>query len=247
MMVMRPNIENKLRTLQNAHKILTTLKQAGPLRFTEIFKKTRSSQRTIAKHLKSLIEKGRIEKADRLYRITESGLQSIGEIETELNELQQRRKIAPVTFPDRIIEHGVREPEPSGHLIGTFQGPKAAVHQRLEDHQLVSPPEQTRLVTEHSKDSHRLPETRKTDGAIGGPKNLGNLGDRFFLYISPELTRSGALPFQLGTSLTLEIRRDCLVIRADEHVRTRVPFVSPSAEASWFKGVCRTATGKAER
>jgi DNA-binding HxlR family transcriptional regulator len=242
---MASNIENQLRALQNDHKILITLKQAGQLRFTEIHRQTKSSQRTIAKHLKSLVAEGMIEKTGRPYRITELGLESIRHIESQLQELQNKKTPSFVS-PQRIGLHEVPEAKQSSHLVGTFQEPKPSTPDKAEGQELTESALQSPII-DYSGDKSTLVETRKKRVFVGGPMNLDNTGDRFFLYISPKVVRDQAFPFRPGATLTLEIQQECLVIRADEGRRTRVPLVSPDPTTSWFKGVCRTATAKTEQ
>jgi len=238
---LRHNPENQFRVLYNDHRILIALKQAGPSRFTDIHKEIRSSQRTLAKHLKMLVTEGMVRKLGRLYGITELGLGTIERLESQMEELRQYKKIAPIESSQET-----REPEEevkrSGHLMGTFQGPRPAISQDVEGQQVAEPPAQASPVTDHSKDESIFPETRKSKGSVGGPRSIGNIGNRFFLYISPEITRDQAFPFRPGTPLTLEIQQDCLVIRANEKERTRVPVVSPNPITCWFKGVCRIVT-----
>jgi len=90
----------------------------------------------------------------------------------------------------------------------------------------------------------RREETRRSKVSIGGPRNLGKMGDRFFLYIPPELTREDAFPFEPGTPLSLEIKPDCLVIRADEREKIRIPFLPPNSATLWFKGTCNIPRNK---
>jgi DNA-binding HxlR family transcriptional regulator len=241
---MASNIENQLRVLQNDHKILIALKQAGQLRFTEIHRQTKSSQRTIAKHLKSLVTGGMIEKTGRLYRITELGLESIGHIESQLQELQHKKTSSVLAQP--IGLHEVPEAKQSSHPVGTFQESKPSTPDKAEGQELAESDIQSPII-DRSGDKSTPVETRKKEIFIGGPKNLGNMGNRFFLYISPEVARDHAFPLQPGIPLTLEIQQGCLVIRADERERTRVPLVSPDPTTCWFKGVCRTATAKTEQ
>ncbi len=90
----------------------------------------------------------------------------------------------------------------------------------------------------------RQEERRKNKGSIGGPRNLGNMGNRFFLYVPPELGRDDTFPFEPGTPLSLEIKPDCLVIRADEREKARVPFLPPNSATLWFKGTCSSSKNK---
>lgn len=89
-------------------------------------------------------------------------------------------------------------------------------------------------------------EERGQKGPIGGPRGVGDVGNRFFLYVPPELTRADAFPFQPGIPLSLEVKQDCLIIRPDEQERSRVPFLPPNSGACWFKGTCRTAGSRRE-
>lgn len=101
-----------------------------------------------------------------------------------------------------------------------------------------------KTLKEQETERSRQQERRKDKGSIGGPRNLGNMGNRFFLYVPPELTRNDMFPFEPGTQLSLEIKPDCLVIRADERERTRVPFLPPNSATLWFKGICPNSKNK---
>lgn len=96
-----------------------------------------------------------------------------------------------------------------------------------------------KTLKEQEAESSRREESRQSKGSIGGPRNVGAVGNRFFLYVPPELTRIDTFPFQLGTPLSLEVKQGCLVIRADEQDKSRVPFLPPNSGACWFKGTCR--------
>jgi DNA-binding HxlR family transcriptional regulator len=242
---MASNIENQLRLLQNDHKILIALKQAGQLGFTAIHRQTKSSQRTIAKHLKSLAIGGMIEKTGRLYRITELGLQSIGHIESQLQELQNR-KTSSLVSAQPVGLHEVQEAKHSSHRVGMFQEPRAPTPDKMKGQEVLESVVQSPII-DRSGDRSTFAETRKKKVFIGGPINLGDTGDRFFLYISPKLVRDQAFPFRPGTALILEIQQESLVIRADEKERVRVPLMSPDPTTCWFKGVCCIAATKIER
>ncbi len=235
---MRSNPENLLRILQNDLKLLLALKQTGPLKFTEIHRQTKSSQRTVAKHLKSLVGGGNVEKSGRLYRITESGLESIRLIEDRLEKVQQHKKMAPMASFHQIRGSDVSEVQ-STRPTGAFPRSKPTEVQEMENQQLAESSVKTSSVTDHTKEEPDHLEILKNNRSIGGPRGLDSTWNRFFLYISPEITHDQVLPFQLGTPLTLEIQQDCLVIRADDQERTHVPFVSPNSTAGWFKGTCR--------
>jgi len=101
-----------------------------------------------------------------------------------------------------------------------------------------------KTLKEQETERSRQQERRKDKGSIGGPRNLGNMGNRFFLYVPPGLSRDDTFPFEAGTPLLLEIKPDCLVIRADEREKTRVPFVPPSSATLWFKGTCPSSKNK---
>jgi len=232
------NPENQFRILCNDHKILVALKRVGPSRFTQLHREVRSSQRTLAKHLKTLADGGMVEKLGRLYRVTELGLGSIGRLETQMEKLRQYQKI--VSFDSQRLTDNKQQIRlgASGHLIGTLQEPKPATLQDAGGDKLAEKPDQTIPITSKPKDMTRDSEVKhEKRESIGGPKNWQSHGNRFFLYVSPELSRKDSFPFQPGTPLILEVKPDCLVIKADEYGKGRIPFVRSNSEAGWFKGV----------
>jgi len=103
-----------------------------------------------------------------------------------------------------------------------------------------------KTLKEQETEPVRQEETRRSKVSIGGPRNLGSMGNRFFLYIPPELTREGAFPFEPGTPLSLEVKPDCLIIRADDQEKIRVPFLPPNSATLWFKGTCNLSRNKSK-
>jgi len=103
-----------------------------------------------------------------------------------------------------------------------------------------------KTLKERETEPIRREETRRSKVSIGGPRNLGIMGNRFFLYIPPELTREDAFPFVPGTPLSLEVKPDCLIIRADEQEKVRVPFLPPNSATLWFKGTCNLSRNKSK-
>jgi len=101
-----------------------------------------------------------------------------------------------------------------------------------------------KTLKEQETEPRREEETRKNKGSIGGPRNLGDMANRFFLYVPPELSRDDMFPFEPGTPLSLEIKPDCLVIRANEREKTRVPFLPSNSATLWFKGTCPSSKNK---
>lgn len=243
---MRQNPKNQFRILHNDHKILIALKRAGPSRFTELHRDIRSSQRTLAKHLKTLTDEGMIEKLDRVYNITELGLGSIGRLETQMEELRQYQKIVSLDSQQLTDDRQQIKLGTFGHLIGVLQAPKPATLQDAEGDKLAEKSDQTTPITDMPKETTHAEVKREKQESIGGPKNWQSHGNRFFLYVPPELTRNDSFPFHPGTPLILEVKQDCLVIKADEYGRGRIPFVRSNSDAGWFKGVYRNANNRIE-
>jgi hypothetical protein len=189
-----------------------------------------------------------IEKLGRLYHITELGLGSIERLETQMEELRQYEKIVSLDSQQLTDDRQQIRLETSGHLIGVLQEPKPATLQDAEGDRLAEKSDQTTPITDKPKDTISDSEVkREKQESIGGPKNWQSHGNRFFLYVSPELTRNDSFPFQPGTPLILEVNQDCLVIKADEYGKGRIPFVRSNSDAGWFKGVCRNANNRIEQ
>jgi DNA-binding HxlR family transcriptional regulator len=129
---MSPNLENRFRILYNDHKILSLLKQRGPLRFTEIHRQTSGSERTLSKHLKSLYSNSKVERLGKRYRITEMGRQYIARLEKELKATQRYEELVEARLQGRLVDSTVEVSriEPRGHLsLASF---KVSLTRRLQ-------------------------------------------------------------------------------------------------------------------
>lgn len=229
---MRPNRENQRKMWRSEHRILVALRNVGPASFTLAHKEAGCSERTLAKHLKSLAETGLVEKIGSSYRLTDLGLERIDRLEAQLGQLtksgptlsapginiEEQNVRATVTVPMTSFAGG--ENESMGHSARSTKSRQleAVPTGRVEDIAL------------------NLKEKKES---IGGPVCRDDTDDRFFLHVPPSMVRKGEFPFRPGTPLVLEMKRNCLVIREDDQEKIRVPFLAPNSSTCWFKGTCK--------
>lgn len=217
---------------RSEHRILVALRSVGPARFTLAHREARCSERTLAKHLKSLTERGLVEKIDSSYRLTDLGLERIDRLEAQLGQLTKSRPALSALDVD-IEERNVRSTVtvPVTGFAGREDESMGYAARSTKSRQLEAVPssrvEDIALSLKEKKES------------IGGPICRDDTDDRFFLHVPPSMVRKGEFPFRPGTPLVLEMKGNCLVIREDDQEKIRVPFLAPNSSTCWFKGTCK--------
>jgi len=228
----RPNRENQRKMWRSEHRILVALRSVGPTRFTLAHREARCSERTLAKHLKSMMGRGLVEKIGASYRLTDLGLEHIDRLESQLGQLTKSGSTPSaldVDTEERNVTSMLTEPVTSpADRADESMGQSA---RSIKSRQLEAVPcdraEDIALNLREKKES------------IGGPICRDDTDDRFFLHVPPSMVQKGGFPFRPGTPLVLEMKGNCLVIREDDQEKIRIPFLAPNSSTCWFKGTCK--------